>query len=98
MRSPAPTNGESMVALERTSIGVQPLVQPPPAATLWFPRQIRIFSAIVLLYAVGFIWFFPKALTNFDEVSYVRHAAAFAAGHVTVDSVDPYAGEHRSII
>jgi hypothetical protein len=98
MRTPAPTNREAMVALDGTSIGVHPSLQPPPAATLWFPQQIRILSAIVLLYALGFIWFFPKALTNFDEVSYVRHAAAFASGHVAVDSVDPYTGEHRSII
>jgi hypothetical protein len=98
MRSPAPTNREAMATLQASSIGVHPLVQAPPAATLWFPGQIGIFSAIVLLYTMGFVWFFPKALTNFDEVSYVRHAAAFAAGRVTVDSVDPYTGEHRSII
>ncbi|HTA71441.1 MAG TPA: hypothetical protein VK776_24310 [Bryobacteraceae bacterium] len=91
------------VTLENASIGVHassgahPSSQ-PAAATLWFPRQIRIFSAIVLLYALGFILFFPKALTNFDEVSYVRHAAAFAAGRVTVDTVDPYTGEHQSIL
>ncbi len=98
MLSPAPINPESMLAPEDASIGVHPSSQPAPAATLWFPRQIRIFSAIVLLYALGFILFFPKALTNFDEVSYVRHAAAFAAGRVAVDTVDPYTGEHRSII
>jgi hypothetical protein len=51
----------------------------------------------VLLYIVGFIGFYPRALTNFDEVSYVRQAAAFAAGSGTVDSVDPFTGQHQRV-
>ena len=63
----------------------------------WLANPMRIVWCISLVYALGFLWFFPKALTNFDEVSYVRQAAAFAAGTSTVDTVDPYTGLHTKV-
>ena len=41
---------------------------------------MRIVWAVLLLYAAGFLCFYPRALTNFDEVSYVRQAVSFAHG------------------
>ena len=67
----------------------------PPAG--WFGGQMRIVWALVLLYAAGFLVFYPKALTNFDEVSYIRQAASFAAGSATVDSVDAFTGQHQRL-
>jgi hypothetical protein len=69
----------------------------PVPAKVWFAGQMRIVWGVVLLYIVGFIGFYPRALTNFDEVSYVRQAAAFAAGSGTVDSVDPFTGQHQRV-
>ena len=50
-----------------------------------------------MLYAAGFVCFYPKALTNFDEVSYVRQAVSFASGSATVDAVDPFTGQHQRV-
>jgi hypothetical protein len=66
----------------------------PPA--FWLTTEMRIVWCVLLLYTISFACFFPKALTNFDEVSYVRQAAAFAAGTTTVDAVDPYTGLHHA--
>jgi hypothetical protein len=63
----------------------------------WFSGQMRIVWALVLLYAASFICFYPKALTNFDEVSYVRQAVSFASGSATVDAVDPFTGQHQRV-
>lgn len=73
---------------------------PTPAFRLplsWIDGQMRIVWAIVLLYAAGFVCFYPEALTNFDEVSYVRQAVAFSHGSTTVDSVDPFTGQHQRV-
>jgi hypothetical protein len=63
----------------------------------WFSGQMRVVWALVLLYAAGFVCFYPKALTNFDEVSYVRQAVSLASGSPTVDSVDPFTGRHQRL-
>ncbi len=58
-------------------------------------KQMRIVWAVLLLYVAGFLGFYPRGLTNFDEVSYVRQAVSFAAGSATVDVVDPFTGRHH---
>ncbi len=63
----------------------------------WFSGQMRIVWALVLLFAAGFLAFYPRALTNFDEVSYVRQAVAFASGSTTVDAIDPLTGQHQRL-
>jgi hypothetical protein len=63
----------------------------------WFSGQMRIVWALVFLYAASFVWFYPKALTNFDEVSYVRQAVSFVSGSATVDAVDPFTGQHQRV-
>jgi hypothetical protein len=66
-------------------------------STVWFTNQMRIVWGVLLLYIAGFLCFYPRALTNFDEVSYVRQAASFAAGSSTVDAVDPFTGQHERV-
>jgi len=68
----------------------------PPAAG-WLGGQMRIVWAVVLLYAAGFVCFYPQGLTNFDEVSYIRQAVSLAAGSATVDSVDAFTGRHQRL-
>jgi len=63
----------------------------------WFSGHMRIVWGLVVLYALGFLCFYPKALTNFDEVSYVRQAVSFASGSATVDIVDPFTGQHEMV-
>jgi hypothetical protein len=58
-------------------------------------KQMLIVSCILLSYAVGFVCFYPGALTNFDEVSYIRQAVTFANGSTTVDTIDPFTGSHQ---
>ena len=63
----------------------------------WFKGQIRVVWALVLLFAASFVWFYPTALTNYDEVSYVRQAVSFVSGSATVDAVDPFTGQHQRV-
>ena len=76
-----------------------PAVTDPRArqAVGWLSGQMSVVWAVLLLYAAGFVCFYPKALTNFDEVSYVRQAAAIVAGSATVDTVDPLTGQHQRV-
>jgi hypothetical protein len=76
-----------------------PAVTNPPThqAVGWLTGQMSTVWVVVLLYAAGFVCFYPKALTNFDEVSYVRQAAAFVSGSATVDAVDPLTGLHQRV-
>ncbi len=64
---------------------------------IWPLTEMGMVWAIVLLYALGFLLFYPKALTNFDEVSYVRQAVTFASGSATVDAVDAFTGQHQRL-
>lgn len=82
--------------LRQLAISVGPSAGASPA-TGWFSGQMRIVWAVVLLYAASFVCFYPKALTNFDEVSYVRQAVSFASGSATVDTVDPLTGQHQRV-
>jgi hypothetical protein len=59
--------------------------------------QMRIVWGALLLYVAGFLCFYPRELTNFDEVSYVRQAASLAAGSATVDVIDPFTGRHQRV-
>jgi hypothetical protein len=89
---------------EPSKVGPQPNLE-VPASTVertqsvagWFTGQMRMVWTLVLLYAAGFVWFYPRALTNFDEVSYIRQAAAFVSGSATVDAVDPFTGQHQQL-
>jgi hypothetical protein len=58
---------------------------------------MRIVWGVLLLYVVGFFCFYPRALTNYDEVSYVRQAASFASGSATVNDVDAFTGQHQRV-
>jgi len=69
----------------------------PEPVVGWFSGHMRVVWALVLFYAAGFVCFYPKALTNFDEVSYVRQAVSLASGSATVDSVDPFTGQHERV-
>ena len=83
-------------------VGLQPELAVPvgagatPAAG-WFSGQMRTVWALVLFYAVGFLIFYPRGLTNFDEVSYVRQAVTLAGGSATVDTIDPFTGQHQKL-
>jgi hypothetical protein len=68
-----------------------------PPAVGWFSGQMRIVWAAVLLFAAGFLGFYPRGLTNFDEVSYIRQAVSLAHGSATVDSVDAFTGQHQRL-
>ena len=63
----------------------------------WFKGQMRMVWAVVFLYAASFLVFYPRGLTNFDEVSYVRQAVSLAAGSATVDAIDPFTGQHQRL-
>lgn len=54
--------------------------------------DLALVWAALALYACGFLYFYPNALTNSDEVAYVRQAVAFSSGHATVERVDPFSG------
>jgi len=69
----------------------------PPHANVWFRHPMRVLFAVFLLYAIGFLLFFPIALTNYDEVCYVRQAVVFASGHSTVSVLDPLTGLRNQI-
>jgi hypothetical protein len=73
------------------------VVQPGLPSQTWPISEMGIVWCVVLLYALGFLCFYPKALTNFDEVSYVRQAVSLASGSGTVDSVDAFTGEHQRV-
>ena len=68
---------------------------PPPENSLWFTNEMRIVWGVLLLYVLGFVCFYPRGLTNSDEVCYVRQAVSLAAGSATVDAVDPFTGQHQ---
>jgi hypothetical protein len=83
-------------------LGLQPELAVPVGAgttpdTGWFSGQMRTVWALVLFYAAGFLVFYPRGLTNFDEVSYVRQAVTLAAGSATVDTIDPFTGQHQRL-
>lgn len=82
--------------LRQLAISVGPSAGAPPA-TGWFGGQMRIVWGVLLLYVVGFVCFYPKALTNYDEVMYVRQAVSFASGSITVDAVDAFTGQHQRV-
>jgi hypothetical protein len=68
----------------------------PGTDDAWFSKPMRIIWVVLLLYAAGFFCFYPKALTNFDEVYYVRQAVTFSHGSSTVEITDAYTGaKHR---
>ena len=66
------------------------------AATIQLRKQMLIVCCILLSFAAGFVYFYPGALTNFDEVSYIRQAVTFAHGSSTVDTIDPFTGAHQA--
>src|ERR1700719_1924822 len=69
----------------------------PVPVKVRFISEMRIVWGVLLLYVAGFLCFYPRALTNYDEVSYVRQAASFASGSATVDAVDPFTGQHQRV-
>ena len=69
----------------------------PVPVKVRFTTEMRIVWGVLLLYVAGFLCFYPRALTNYDEVSYVRQAASFASGSATVDAVDPFTGRHQRV-
>jgi hypothetical protein len=69
----------------------------PIPVTVRTTNQMRIVWVVLLLYVAGFLAFYPRGLTNFDEVSYVRQAVSLASGSSTVDSVDAFTGQHQRL-
>jgi hypothetical protein len=78
------------LAVEQTTVTQARSSQLMPP--VWFRHPMRLLCGIFLLYVIGFFWYFPNALTNYDEVCYVRQAVAFASGHSTVSVLDPLTG------
>jgi hypothetical protein len=94
---PPHTNAAPSILFEQgiaISAGEGAQIQP---VVSWRSGQMRIVWVLVLLYAIGFLCFYPEALTNFDEVSYVRQAVSFASGSATVDAIDPFTGQHLKL-
>jgi hypothetical protein len=100
------TNARQDLALREEALGplaAQPLPAPPASRgrpwriAAWPITEMGIVWGVLLLYALGFVCFYPQALTNFDEVSYVRQAASFASGSATVDQLDPFSGQHQRL-
>jgi 4-amino-4-deoxy-L-arabinose transferase-like glycosyltransferase len=91
------TNKESLLIAGKAGVSgpLHAPVAPTRPARMRPLNHMRVVWAVLLLYAVIFLCFYPEALTNFDEVSYIRQAAAFATGTNTVDIVDPFTGSHR---
>ena len=105
-RTLSDTNSNPDLALEQEAIvpsrasrtAVQSGAQvPPPKSNLWFTNEMRIVWGVLLLYVLGFLCFYPRALTNSDEVAYVRQAVSLASGSATVDAVDPFTGQHHRV-
>jgi hypothetical protein len=92
---PSPKIGDDS-GLRQLAVSVGTSVGAARAAG-WFSGQMRTVWVLVLLYAAGFLCFYPRALTNFDEVSYVRQAVSFAHGSATVDTVDAFTGQHQRV-
>src|ERR1700733_4998155 len=78
------------------AVAVEAGVGAPPRAG-WFSGRMRSVWIVVLIYAAGFLCFYPRGLTNYDEVSYIRQAVSLAAGSATVDSVDAFTGQHQKV-
>jgi len=78
------------------AVSVEAGVGAPPRAG-WFSGRMRSVWIVVLIYAAGFLCFYPRGLTNYDEVSYIRQAVSLAAGSATVDSVDAFTGQHQRL-
>jgi hypothetical protein len=89
-------NNSPSVGLSELAVSVGASASATPRAG-WFAGRMRMVWAVVLLYAAGFLVFYPRGLTNFDEVSYVRQAASLAAGSATVDAIDPFTGQHQRL-
>lgn len=53
----------------------------------------RILLAICALYAVSFLAFYPRVITNDDEDAYVRHAHIVFQGQYKVEKLDALTGE-----
>ncbi|HTC87429.1 MAG TPA: hypothetical protein VK686_03970 [Bryobacteraceae bacterium] len=105
-RTLSDTNSNPDLALEERAIapiGPAPApVQsgarvPPPKNNLWFTNEMRIVWGALFLFVLGFLCFYPRGLTNSDEVAYVRQAVSLAAGSATVDAVDPFTGQHLRV-
>ena len=55
-------------------------------------RAVRL---VVVIYALGFLLFWPRAINLTDEALYVRAAWAFGHGHTQVEAVDGISGQSR---
>jgi hypothetical protein len=99
-RSISAGSQKPVVSLQEETAGIftwrHPRSQTQPA-TIWLTKEMRVVWCFLLLYSIGFLVFYPRASTNFDELSYVRQAAAFAAGHTAVDTVNPFTGSHQQV-
>lgn len=99
-RTLADTNTRRDTALAEEALG--PLVSssltvPVRTARVRLSTEMGIVWGVVLVFVLGFLCFYPKGLTNFDEVSYVRQAVSLASRHATVDAVDPFTGQHQAL-
>jgi hypothetical protein len=84
---------EAIVAPGPTAVPPRIVEQALPKKGFWFTGEMRIVWGALFLYVLGFVFFYPKGLTNSDEVCYVRQAVSFASGSATVDEVDPFTGQ-----
>ncbi len=61
---------------------------PADPRTTW-----RLVLALLLLYAVSFVAFYPSAVTNWDESMYINQTRLILDGGMTVSVVEPVSGE-----
>ncbi len=57
----------------------------------------RLVLAILLFYALSFAAFYPRVITNSDELQYINQAQLVLRGHPTVTKTDPFTGETSEI-
>jgi len=70
----------------------------PAAPVVQSSKHMRIVWLMLALHAIAFLCFYPRALTIYDEVFYVRQAVAFSAGHATINISDPVTGTNGNIV
>lgn len=75
--------------LERAGLG-----ESPPDDRFTF----RIVLAACLLYALGFVAFYPNAITNDDESGYVRQTALVLQGTASVPKLNALTGETEDFV
>ena len=56
-------------------------------------NERAIIALLLMVYSFGFLAFYPRAITNIDEIYYLRQASMYSTGQTSVEKEDPVSGE-----